>query len=398
MRCLRARPCGLNSGQSVLVVAIGAAILMVASLGIQGVAQDVLETVRDNLVMVECECNGNTTEKGQGFIIGQIDSQVYVATAKHVVVASVPDCPDTVYVTFFSPRAKVERIDMRLDTKHDLAILVVTAPEGLEWNKKVLDITTPQIGEWVREFDRDEPWELPPASAEGHIQGAPAVGKSHVSFGESDVEGGDSGSPLVTRNGIVGMLQTTGISGNTALHINSIPLRISTWAEEWHEAWQLKPLERDFGFWGGVSNLWNWAHSNWYHGYTVGVSVPVEEAVGGIGSWDLACGFTEIETGPFLTFRSLNLSALVDLGGPFGDLLASESLALYVGGGVGFAAWLSSEPELESPFRSACGTGELGLRFYTPSGIGARASARISRLFTIDAWFLDLALSLQLSF
>src|SRR5262249_2568713 len=71
----------------------------------------------------------------------------------------------------------------------------------------------------------------------GKISGVnPADG--HITVEGLDVRQGDSGGPVVSKDGIVGMILATGGAGTEVLPIDVIQKVV---AGEWHYAWQLRP-------------------------------------------------------------------------------------------------------------------------------------------------------------
>ena len=338
--------------------------------------EDVLELVKGNLVMIECTCERAETKvvRGQGIIIGQTEGEVYIATAKHVVTSTTPGCPESTSVTFHTPSETSPMLRKRLNGDHDLAILVVEAPHGLLWEKKILDVTPPVRDENVWLYRRTHPWQIPAASSRGYVS-VFERDRALVLFQKEAVVPGDSGGPLITREGVVGLVRETGEEYDTALHIDQVPILMSGWGEEWQPAWQLKPFERDTAFWIGRAFVWNIPHSEGYLGYCAGFSCPAEEIIEGIGAWDLSVGGSMTRTDPHMVLSSVTVSAFQDIRGALGDRLADHRFALNWGVGLGFVAWEATNPELSSPFASICicGRAELGLRFSVPSGIGVRA-------------------------
>jgi len=381
-----------------MLCAIAVALLAV-SVRTPASTQDVLDLVNDNLVMIECTCEGRTHSEGQGFIVGQIGTEVYIATAKHVVTSNTPGCPENISIRFRVPNVTSNVVDKRLNGPHDLAILVVSAPDDLQWEKKVLDVTAPWIDEFVWLFSRADPWEIPSSGTHGYISKIDDQGKNtRIHFRDLHVVQGDSGGILITQDGIVGMLQVAALADGRALHVDSVPEAMQAWEEVWRSAWQLEPLERDNAVWIGPSLAWNVPHSESYLGLVAGFSCPAEGLVEGIGSWDLSLGGSAFRTNRYLTLKSVTVSVFWDLNGPLADQLAEHRVALYGGGGLGFTSWKATSPELASPFSSISGNLELGIRCYCPSGVGIRAFARYTGVISELAGYPHFGIAAQYSF
>src|ERR1041384_4658340 len=123
----------------------GVSLAMAVALSMTAAAQaaqtggDFARSLRANVVRIEAR------EHGFGFIVGEKEGTLYIATPYHVVADPNPSDaaearPAAVQVTFFGGQG--ESVPATLlgthDAALDLAVLKVPAPRGLQWNKRCL--------------------------------------------------------------------------------------------------------------------------------------------------------------------------------------------------------------------------------------------------------------------
>lgn len=179
-------------------------------------------------------------EVGCGFVIGESNGKAWIVTAAHVVEGTAKT-----NVTFWSaglvPRAlgqsEASVIQPRAEVDIDLAVLVTTPPPGLEFDPRVEgDSAGLGVGNPV--------WSM--SAAEGTILPALDVGVVRVPAGRGgfiQAEGlesltGNSGCPMVSDSGIVGLIQKRNETGliTYAIPINAIRELVQ---ESWGIAWGL---------------------------------------------------------------------------------------------------------------------------------------------------------------
>jgi len=166
--------------------------------------RDVAVQLRPNVVQLTVESGDMTPLSGGfGFVVGEEEGYLYVVTAKHVVRVDKPDVEAVVYAKFYE--RKGESFEARiLDVSFvnlDLALLKVKKPfEEYTWQAKCY--AEPEVADPVWFIGRSEDWFVP--IAPGYVLEQPFLGKFSVE--ELEVEGGCSGAPLISEEGIVGMI------------------------------------------------------------------------------------------------------------------------------------------------------------------------------------------------
>jgi sulfatase modifying factor 1 len=97
------------------------------------------ERLRQNTVRIE------STRHGFGFIVGELNGQLYIVTARHILVGE--DQPDSTpvtkaKVTFYSDQGRTYDADVLGTHEGDLAVLRLPAPAGFRWIKGTRPVNT----------------------------------------------------------------------------------------------------------------------------------------------------------------------------------------------------------------------------------------------------------------
>ncbi|MCI5131559.1 MAG: hypothetical protein D3904_08540 [Candidatus Electrothrix sp. EH2] len=186
-------------------------------------------------VAISAEFSDNSTRNGFGFIVGeQKTSQgsfFYIVTANHVVRKKVPGSGDPeISLRFFwdvgSPITDLKLLDIS-DSIFDLALLRVAAnkifqPEIFFWNGQSW------CGKWRNEetvwfIGKERKWYVPSKRGAGSLLYTQPDPHGFIRIEIGSVLPGTSGAPLVTNEGIVGMvLRDTGNKDVRAVSIASI--------------------------------------------------------------------------------------------------------------------------------------------------------------------------------
>jgi hypothetical protein len=197
--------------------------------------------LRPNVVKITATLGqGQVPQTGFGFIVGQQGNQLVVVTADHVVRGVDPDAEDKApLITFFENqgsqiRGKLEAVRLQRD-RGDLAVILVQKPDFVSFVTQAIDATPAARGLPVWLVGRAGDWSIP--IAPGFV--AQIDSFTH----QIQVEGlaarvGSSGGPLISSNGIVGMIVRDSDLYTEATPIEPIQRQVG---EKWHYTWQLKP-------------------------------------------------------------------------------------------------------------------------------------------------------------
>jgi Trypsin-like peptidase domain/PEGA domain len=203
--------------------------------------------LRQNVVAISV---GNRS--GFGFITGERNGLLYIATARHVLNSS--DDPDgttapKVKVTFFSDQGRTYSADVlgTHDAQHDLAVLTVASPAGFSWIKECQSgADSAKRGTQVWFVGKNGTWFVP-------VQPGAIASEAPSSHGMLEIDGlqvrvGSSGGPLIAGTGIVGMIQNDSEDDTRALTIDIVRDAF----REWNYPWDLR--ETNSGGAGGTSS------------------------------------------------------------------------------------------------------------------------------------------------
>ncbi len=168
------------------------------------------EKIKNNVIKLTANFpDGIQPESGFGFVVGKRQGTLYVATAKHVVMQIEESIPATsVTATFYHARGKpipikdVTVLNIKRDDL-DLALLEIRKPIGFKLKSSYFSSRKVKRGDDVWFIGREGKWRVP--AREGRVSENPkSDGK--INFEISTVKSGTSGAPLVTENGIVGLI------------------------------------------------------------------------------------------------------------------------------------------------------------------------------------------------
>jgi len=186
----------------------GVALLFLVQSHIHGQSiNDLSFELRRNVVRVAATWANGTAYDGFGFITGERDGFLYVATADHVVRGNGPDAIDrSPVVAFFQDQGaeyKAELLATRLQPgEGDLAALRIQAPRSLTWRRDVVATGRVKRGTEIRFIGLQRDWFVP--IRPGMVNGVEPVG---TIVGEGlNIRVGTSGGPLISEAGIVGMV------------------------------------------------------------------------------------------------------------------------------------------------------------------------------------------------
>jgi sulfatase modifying factor 1 len=223
---------------SIAVIVLCAAAL--TQLNAQSTARDIAKKYRKNVVQLTVKFSDGRTEDGFGFIVGEQGDRLYVVTAEHVVRKKIPDVEaKKITARFYEKKGddfSAKLLNLSSRSGMDIALLEVPKPsKDYKWEKNYYH-TSPQFGEQVWFIGRFRDWYVPTGPSIGAVNQEPLVGILKVDI--YSVQQGTSGAPLITKDGIVGMVTEDDSQTNTisALAIETIRQIVTI---EWGYPWQL---------------------------------------------------------------------------------------------------------------------------------------------------------------
>ena len=223
-----------------------AAVCLIAFLAIspiEGMAQpsgDKLALkLRNNVVKITAKRESGESNQGFGFIVGKQHGQFYIVTANHVVRSNRPGGASTsVKVKFYSDPGHSYKADL-LETFYgkpqDFAVIQVAVPPNFSWESKALvppeSITRGLRGEDVWFIGRSGQWYIP--AIPGRINSERPDLHSIIHVDMVSVRVGTSGAPLITKNGIIGMIIQDEVGSARAVSIGAIQAAFDEWRYPW---------------------------------------------------------------------------------------------------------------------------------------------------------------------
>lgn len=213
---------------------------------------DVRPIVMNNVVLISSSRRDGTPELGYGLIVGRSGDLLWIATARHVVVWPPTPAVDTIE---FDRGTRVQflwggQADIALpprgaiDPGLDIAFIAVHSPlasgSGMErWRTPVLRLA-PAKDEEVR-VGGSEKHSLELADASGRVVDA-GDGERDLALQGLSAYPGQSGAPLMSTYGVLGMVTASGPGGASEVH--AVPIaRVQQAAAALHVPWQLSPNE-----------------------------------------------------------------------------------------------------------------------------------------------------------
>jgi hypothetical protein len=198
--------------------------------------------LRGNVVRIQVTEPG-CDENGFGFITGERNGEIYIATARHLFVSeqNVPGAcqPEGATVSFFSDqgrRYEAALLDVN-DEALDLAVLVMTPPQNLDWQPQSEGTSDQYVrGTDVWYVGRQQAWFVPVRS--GTINEEQS-GQATLLVEGLDILEGTSGAPLISGAGIIGMIQRSSAGMIRATKLDYIKGAF----ERWNYPWNLTPAQ-----------------------------------------------------------------------------------------------------------------------------------------------------------
>jgi hypothetical protein len=195
--------------------------------------------LRNNVVKITAKRESGESNQGFGFIVGKQHAQFYIVTANHVVRSNRPGGASTsVKVKFYSDPGHSYKADL-LETFYgkpqDFAVIQVAVPPNFSWESKALVppeiITRGLRGEDVWFIGRSGQWYIP--AIPGRINSEKPDLHSIIHVDMVSVRVGTSGAPLITKNGIIGMIIQDEVGSARAVSIGAIQAAFDEWRYPW---------------------------------------------------------------------------------------------------------------------------------------------------------------------
>ena len=237
----------MNNDRQPLTRAGAACLILLAAMmpslsRAQSSGDDLALKLRNNVVKITAKRESGESAHGFGFVVGKHQNQLYIVTANHVVRSNRPGgASKSVKVKFFSdPGRSFEAILLETfyGKPQDFAVIQVPAPANFLWESKALlpleSFNAGLRGKKVWFIGRSGKWYIP--TIPGSINSEKPDLHSIIHVDMVSVRVGTSGAPLITENGIIGMIIQDEIGSARAVSIAAIKVAF----EEWRYPWSLQ--------------------------------------------------------------------------------------------------------------------------------------------------------------
>ena len=196
--------------------------------------------VKNNLVDVSVQLTGGDSSHGKGFVVGATDEEFYIVTANHIVRPGDQDRstknnqPKAINVSLSDDEHyKADLMVNKDEEECDLAVLKIKKPKSHLWFSNILAREGSNLKE-LSTFNYNDEKELNKKTS---------VIESYKNFSFKTslfASTGDSGSPILTEMGIIGMMYDGGtgqhaqVSDISACIIHRIRELFNKWKYPWH--------------------------------------------------------------------------------------------------------------------------------------------------------------------
>jgi formylglycine-generating enzyme len=167
-------------------------------------AQGQFDAFKNNIVAIKASFDNGDEENGFGFITGEKNGRLYLATAAHVVRGvDMSKTPKTIKVQFYNDIRWVTATFLTHWDKEDLALLEIGQPANLKWLNACTNFAAAvnQKVRFIGLYDDEPNWVDP--GIDGNIFKQDDL-QYHFAIGT--IRPGTSGAPLISEKGIVGMI------------------------------------------------------------------------------------------------------------------------------------------------------------------------------------------------
>ena len=185
---------------------------------------DRAESLQNNVMAITAQTEQGGREYGFGFVTGERNGKLFIATAAHVVEV-VQEYGGTITIKFYNDHNTYTGKLLRYNTQVDVALVEVDKPAGYSWIKDCLGVAT--TGDQVGFVGRENTWYIPRGSALGTIF---RIGNDLIGVDINSVRVGTSGAPLINSSGIIGLIIIDDGSRAEAVRIEKVQDVLSEYA------------------------------------------------------------------------------------------------------------------------------------------------------------------------
>ena len=175
------------------------------------------ESLRNNVVRLSVSFPGGSKQEGFGFITGEKNGQLYLATAAHVVHGEeFNQKPSLIQVRFYTELKVYTAEVVTFFEQQDLALIQMTKPLALDYKNINWADFAPQNYQAVRFVGRGGEWLIP---GQGEVY---KIDNDRIVASMTTVRPGTSGAPLINANGIIGLIIEDDNQEVTAIALSKI--------------------------------------------------------------------------------------------------------------------------------------------------------------------------------
>lgn len=180
-------------------------LLFASPLPAQNKLDQLTDSLKQNVIAIKVIFTDDSEEKGFGFITGEQNGRLFLATAAHVVRGIDNDkTAKSIKVRFYNDFRWFDAAFIRHWDQEDLALLEMAKPDFVHWKTKCVDlmpISTHRKVRFIGLNDNEPNWVDP--GLDGNIF---QENEKEFSFAISTIRRGTSGAPLINEKGIVGLI------------------------------------------------------------------------------------------------------------------------------------------------------------------------------------------------
>lgn len=200
------------------------------------------DKLKNNVVQITATFEDGKEENGFGTVIAERDNQLYIVTAKHVIynleesgLVSTENRTQSVTVKFFYDQGKDYAATLLKlpNSTLDISLLEVEKPNNYSWTKDFYSKAIP-AGTKVWFIGRSGKWYIPTGSFVGSINDVSA--EDEILIDINSIQPGTSGAPLISPDGMVGILFEDASGGAKAYTIEKVMNLIT---RTWNYPWQM---------------------------------------------------------------------------------------------------------------------------------------------------------------
>ena len=185
---------------------------------------------QSHVIAIDTVWPDGSSSNGFGFVVGADENEVYLATANHVVRRRGPGNVDPTSISTRLFERQGRHFEARLLSTYngdiDLAIITIPRLPGIAWRQDLVIGSPPDRGTEVWFIGRDRDWYRP--ARPGVVNRVDAVSRQ-ITIDDLPVRPGTSGAPLLSRQGVVGMVTRDDGANTSATNIEVIKAAIDGW-------------------------------------------------------------------------------------------------------------------------------------------------------------------------